>query len=123
MLFCFFNKKYTIGLTLGCLIANLFSPLGILDIGFGTAATLLSCLCIMFCKHLIVAIWFPVIFNATLVAAELYLIGEPYWWSFLWVAIGEFTVMVIAYIVFFILRKNQTFFKAIRATQNTEFKF
>ena len=62
-------------------------------------------------------------FNATLVAGELYIIGEPYWWSFLWVAVGELAVMIIAYIVFFILRKNQTFYKAIKANQNTEFKF
>ena len=123
VLFCFFNKRYTIGLTLGCLIANIFSPLGVLDIAFGTSATLLACIGIMFCKHLVVAIWFPIVINATLVAAELYILGEPYWWSFMWVAIGEFAVMVVAYIVFFILRKNQAFFRAIRATQNTEFKF
>ena len=54
VLFCFFNKRYSIGLTLGCLIANIFSPLGVLDIGFGTAATLLACIGIMFSKHLII---------------------------------------------------------------------
>ena len=62
-------------------------------------------------------------FNATLVAGELYIIGEPYWWSFLRATVGELVVMIIAYIVFFTLRKNKTFFEAIRANQNTEFKF
>ena len=55
VLLCFFNKKYTIGLTLGCLLANLYSPTASLDIPFGTAATLVACVGIMFSKHLAVA--------------------------------------------------------------------
>ena len=50
VLLCFFNKKYTIGLTLGCLLANLYSPTASLDIPFGTAATLVACVGIMFSK-------------------------------------------------------------------------
>ena len=38
VLFCFFNKRYSIGLVLGCLIANCFSPTASLDIIFGTIA-------------------------------------------------------------------------------------
>ena len=58
VLFCFFNKRYGTGLTLGCLIANLFSPLGFIDVLFGTLATALACLGIMFSKWLILAIVF-----------------------------------------------------------------
>ena len=123
VLFAFFNKRYTIGLTLGCLIANIFSPTAALDIPFGTVATLLACIGIMFSKQLIVAILFPIVFNAFIIAGELNLYGIPYWYSVGWIALGETVVLVAGYIIFFLLRKNQYFFKAIRATQNTDFKF
>lgn len=40
----FFAPWTTYGLTLGCLLANLFSPVTALDIVVGTAATLVACL-------------------------------------------------------------------------------
>ena len=55
VLLCFFRKDYTIGITLGCLIANAFSPeLGPIDMLIGTSATLISCLLVCFCKHLLI---------------------------------------------------------------------
>ena len=41
----------TVGLTLGCLIANLFSTVSALDIIVGTAATLLACLLTRYIKN------------------------------------------------------------------------
>ena len=123
VLLCFFNKKYAIGLTLGCLVANCFSPTASLDVLFGTCATLLACLGIIFSKHLIVAIWFPVLCNAFIIAWELSFFNEPYWFSALFVGLGELAVMAIAYVFLMCMRKNKGFFKSIRATQNTEFKF
>ena len=123
VLACFFDKKKIVGLTLGCLISNLVSPLGLMDIGFGTLATLLACLGIIFCKHLIVAIWFPVVANGLIVGFELYLIGEPLWFSMGMVALGELGVMIVGYILIMIIRRNKAFFKAVRATQNVDFKF
>ena len=123
VLFCFFNKKYVIGLTLGCLIANCFSPTAALDIPMGTAATLLACLCIMFCKHMLLAIVFPIVFNAFIVGWELYIFGEPFWFSVGFVALGEAAIMVISYIIMMILKNNKGFLKAIKANQNLEVKF
>ena len=124
VLFCFFNKKYSIGLTLGCFLANLMSPTASLDIIFGTAATLLACLCIMFCKHLVVAAIFPVLFNAFIVAWELTFFGEPYWLSVLTVGLGELVVMVISYIIFIlIIKRNKEFLRVIKADQNLDYKF
>jgi uncharacterized membrane protein len=123
VLLCFFNKRYTVGLTLGCLLANCCSPTASLDVLFGTAATLLACLCIIFCKHMIVAIWFPVIFNGFIVAWELTFFGEPFWFSTLTVAAGELVVMIVGYVAFMFIKKNKSFFKAINATQNIEYKF
>ena len=120
VLFCFFNKRYSIGLTLGCLIANLFSPTASLDVLFGTIATALVCLCIMFSKHLIVAITFPVIFNGFIIAWELTFFGEPYWLSVATVSLGELVVMVVAYIIFTSLRQSKGFLRAIKANQNLD---
>ena len=38
------NKKYTIGVSLGCFIANLIGPFGLIDAVIGGTATLLSCI-------------------------------------------------------------------------------
>ena len=122
VLLCFFNKKYTFGLTLGCLIANIFSPTAVLDIPFGTLATLISCIGIMFCKHLIVATFIPVVVNAFIVAGELSFFGEPYWLSVLTVGLGELVVLIVGYIAFMLI-KSPSFLKVIRANQNLEYKF
>ena len=124
VLFCFFNKRYAIGLTLGCLIANCFSPTAILDVPFGTLATLLACLGIIFCKHLLVAVAFPVVCNAFIIAIELALEGiAPFWLSVLTVGAGELAVLTLGYIFFISIKRSRGFFRAIKATQNTEFKF
>ena len=120
VLFCFFTKRYGIGLTLGCLIANIFSPTASLDVIFGTIATALACLCIMFSKHLIIAIMFPVIFNAFIIGWELTFFNEPYWLSVLTVGLGELAVMIVGYIFFTFIRQSRGFLKAIKANQNLD---
>ena len=47
VLLCFFRKDYSIGLIIGCAIANLASSIGLVDVGFGTAATVVACVCII----------------------------------------------------------------------------
>lgn len=123
VLFCFFNKRYAIGLTLGCLLANLASPMALLDVPFGTLATLLACIGIMFSPYLIVAIIWPVLFNAFIVAGVLTSVGEPYWMSVLTVGAGELIVMVASYIIFMLLKRNKKFFDVIGARQHIDFKF
>ena len=123
VLLCFFNKKYSIGLTIGCLLANCLSPTASLDVLFGTVATLLACFGIMFSKWLWLAAIFPVISNSFIVAWELTFFGEPYWLSVLTVGLGELTVMVAAYIIFMILKRNKSFFKLIKADQNLDYRF
>lgn len=123
ILLCFFNKKHAIGLTLGCLIANCFSPTAPLDVPFGTLATLLACIGIMFSKYLLVAIAFPVVFNAFIIAAELSFYNEPYWLSVLTVGAGELAVMVLGYIFFILIKRSKMFMHAIKANQNLDCKF
>lgn len=123
VLLCFFNKKHAIGLTIGCFVANLASPMALLDVPFGTLATLLACLGIMFSKHLIVAIIFPILTNAFIVAGVLTSIGEPYWMSVLTVGAGEAIVMVVSYIIFMCFRKRENLWLKLGANQNIDFKF
>jgi len=127
VLLCFFRKDYIYGLTLGCFIANLFSPFLPWDLILGTAATFLSCLGICYCKHLFIATLFPVVFNGLLVGIELTYIfadGWPLWLNALTVGGGEFiAVSVIGYLLYLMLRKNQRFFEVMGANQNMEFKW
>lgn len=116
-LFAFIDPLYIPGLTIGCALANLGSPLGILDIVIGTIATLLSLLYIAFIrkhfvnntKSLIIASLGPVIFNGLIVGWELnYLLQLPYVITAIYVAIGEFVVVTIAgTIIFSRLMKNE----------------
>ncbi|MFA5235305.1 MAG: QueT transporter family protein [Bacilli bacterium] len=121
VLLAFFRKDYLIGVTIGCFLANLFGPLGIVDAVFGSLATLASGLLIAYSKNLFVATLYPVVINGLVVGAELYFLeGLPFWLSALLVAIGEFVVVsLIGYIVINKLRTNEHFMKMIDANQNT----
>ena len=125
VLLCFFRKDYTIGLTLGCLLANLFSPLGWPDIVFGSLATLLSCVAISFMKQLFIATLFPVVFNAFIVGAELhFVLEEPFWLNVGLVALGEFVVVsIVGYVFFMLVGKKDYVQRAIGARQNFRFRW
>ena len=124
VLLCFFRKDYAFGLVIGCAIANLPSAIGLVDVGFGSLATLIACLGIMFMKNLGIACLFPVVSNAFVVGFELWkFLGLPFWISVGEVAIGEFAVMVVGYIFFMLIKRRKGFFDTIRANQNLEFKW
>ena len=126
VLLCFFRKDYTIGLTIGCAIANIFSPeIGLLDIVIGTGATLIACLGICFCKQLLVACLMPIVANAFIVGAELAFIAnlETLWVCAGFVAIGETVAMAFGYVLFMLLKQRDSFFNTIKANQNIGFKF
>lgn len=123
MLLCFFRKDSLIGLTIGCFIANLFS-FSAWDLLFGTMATVLAGIVMIFSKHLLFAIFMPVLFNGFIVAFELnWLLCEPFWISVLSVSLGELTVMLVGYIFFMIIKRRKGFFEAIGLNQNLDFKF
>jgi uncharacterized membrane protein len=122
ILLCFFRKDFIIGLTIGTLISNVgsFNPV---DMLFGTLATLLSCLIIIYLKHMIIAIFIPTLLNGFIIGAELFFVlKEPFWLSVLTVALGEMVVLIFGYVLFMILKRHKAFFKFIRATQNIDFK-
>ena len=105
---CFFRHDYIIGLTLGCFIANLFSPMLLWDITMGVGATIIALFLMIKSKNIYIAAIWPVLANAFIVALELHLALElPYWMSALEVGIGEAAVMVVGLVVFLLIRRSK----------------
>ncbi|NLP26836.1 MAG: QueT transporter family protein [Clostridiales bacterium] len=117
MLMCFYKFDYCISLTLGCAIANIFSPFAIIDVPFGTLATLISTILIYRSNKLWLASFFPTIFNGIIVGLELNLFYDlPILISILSVAIGEFIVVTfLGMPIFLALQKNKLFMNMIGA--------
>ena len=139
-LLVFFNPSYTIGLTIGCLLANIFSSVGPIDMLFGTLTTLVACLLMVlyskFIKNLFSTGFIPCILNAAVVPLTIYVstinTAEPmelnaglYFMMFGWVFLGEFVCIVcIGYPLFLLLtKKNQRFNQLILATRNLDYKW
>ena len=97
------------GLFIGCIIANLFSPYGILDVVAGSTASLLAGLCTMYLGKInresiglkALACFPPVIFNAIIIGAVIAFSitssSVEFWSSFiifgLWVGLGQLVVL------------------------------
>lgn len=139
-LLVFFNPTFTVGLTLGCLIANLFSSVGPIDIVFGTLTTLVACLVMVsyskFVKNLFTTGLIPCLLNAVVVPFTIVVstmgtndampltVGN-YFMMFGWVFLGEFVcINLIGYPIFLILSKRyKGFYKSVLATRNMDYKW
>lgn len=104
VLFAFIEPRYGLGLILGCVLANLPSPLGVIDIVVGSFATLMAIMFIVLVRKmlgynkraLIIASLGPVISNAILVGIELtYVFNTPFLWNVFYVGVGELVVVTI----------------------------
>ena len=138
-LLVFFNPTYTIGLTVGCFIANVASTVGPLDMVFGTLATLISCLLIVWfskiCKNLFINGLIPSLINAIIVPFVIYLssmgtsdsfeLSAMYWIMFGWIFLGEFVcITVIGYpIILTLTKKTKGFSNYILTTRNLDYKW
>ncbi len=104
----FFNKKHTIGLVVGTFIANWIGIFGIIDAIYGSIATLITCLLlIQFKKYWIPAIIIiPAVINGLIISLEiavLYDLWHEFFVNFLWIGLGELTVLVVLGIPFKLL--------------------
>lgn len=109
-----YNKKYIPGLTVGCLLANLASPMGLYDICFGTAATLIACIGMYSVKNVFVGALIGGVVNGLLVGLELYLAFElPFLINAFYVFAGEIIVLIIGAFIFKALEKNDSLMKII----------
>lgn len=138
VLLVFFNPNYIYGLTIGCILSNIYAPArssfcSPLDIAIGTAATIVALFLISWCRHRFVATLFPAITNGLLLSWEFTFITNTegnagsvlYWTNFGFVALGEIiAVSIIGYWIFYFLaKKNKGFLKLIDAKQNLDFKW
>ncbi len=119
ILLCFFRKDYIYSLTIGCLIANFFSPIFLYDITFGVFHTILSTYLISRGKQLWLASLYPVILMP-IIGLELTLAYEvPFFITTFTCMLGELVIVFgIAYPLFKILSKNKGFMHLIDANQN-----
>lgn len=93
----------TPGLFVGCFIANILSPYGLLDIIAGSAATLLACLWTQRVKNRRLAALPPVVCNAVIVGGVIAFamtgFGPGFWVAYainaLSVGLGEFVVCYV----------------------------
>lgn len=117
MLLCFYHKDHILALSVGCLIANIFSPVGAIDVIVGTLATVIAAVLIyLFRKkgslsRMLICSLFPVITNGIMVGAEITLMSdEPvsFWLSAGGVALGEVvSITIVGTILFRIFEHNQ----------------
>ncbi|MFC6170760.1 QueT transporter family protein [Loigolactobacillus jiayinensis] len=109
-----FNKRYIWALTIGCAIVNLFSPLGIIDIIFGTLGTLVMTTLSYYLSRRLKSVTAKLATSTLIctvamwsVALELHLISKvPFWPTYLSVALGELLSLVIGAILFYVLAKR-----------------
>ena len=106
------NPKYAVSLILGCFIANTTSSLGWYDMLFGTLATTLAIIPMIYVRKMPIAALFPVISNAIIVPIELGLAfdmwGAGFWYNVWTVGLGEFVVLYfLAIPVMSVISKNE----------------
>ena len=118
VLLCFFNKDYCLAMILGCIITNAFSPLGIIDVLFGTIGTTFSVICIRYARKIWLA-WIPPVLSMVMVALEFYITAsEPFWLSLSTLMAGELiAVGVIGVPLFMLLMRGGKFLEVIGADE------
>lgn len=108
-----FNKRYIWAVTFGCAIANLTSPLGVVDVIFGSLGTLVMTSLSYYLtrnvesvpKKLAICVAICALMSWS-VALELYFVSKaPFWMTYLTVGIGELISMAIGAIIVYGISK------------------
>lgn len=121
LILVFYDKLYIIPLVMGCLIANIFSPLGFIDLLFGSTASFVSLLLMYkFRNKKFIASLFPAFINGILVGIELTIVFEtPILLNMLTVFLGEFLVVsIFGMVLFKYLNKNKKFIELIEGVNH-----
>jgi uncharacterized membrane protein len=110
MMLVSYNPIYSISLIIGCLIANLASPMGVIDIVFGTMATAIAILPMLKIKNKYISSLMPSIANAIIIGLELkYAYQLDFMLSSAQVFLGEFVVVTLIGVPLFkSIEKNKT---------------
>ncbi len=115
-LLAFFNPSFIYGLTIACIISNLLSPFGMIDVVFGSLATFVALFAMSKIKNIWIASLMPA-FSAFIIALGIIIASqEP---SIYFIVSGEIfvsqflVVTVIGVPVFKMLMQNDKFNKAV----------
>ena len=116
VLLVFYNKRFIPGLVLGCAIANLFSPMMLFDVVFGTLSSYIAFILMQRAKNLYVASIFPVLLvSVPAIGTWLILASDEVFFVLLMqFMLSEFVmVSIIGVLSFKILEKNEGFMSYI----------
>lgn len=84
------------GVFLGCLLANLFSPAGLIDVVVGSLTTLLAAFITYRFRHSFIAYLSPIVLNALIISAYLHILARlPYWTTALSIGASEALVVFL----------------------------
>ena len=115
LLLCLFDKKYGIGMVVGCAVSNLFSPIP-LDVLFGTVQTIVAVVLIGYLRPLILSLILTIL-SMVIVGLEIAVISSfDMWWLItIQVMAGEAIVLLgIVYPLSFLLKRSKSFMKIIK---------
>ena len=110
---CLFNSKYIYGITIGTILSNIVSPLGIIDVFVGTSATVLSLvisLVIIKKNDKLDFIIIPIssLFNGVLIGLEYYFIySNLFFITFIQIFLSELVVLIVGYIIYRLFKNNK----------------
>lgn len=111
----YYNKKFIPGLVIGCFIANIPSPIGLMDIIFGTLSSLAVCIAIYYIKNKYVAAFVGALITGIIIGLLLHIAYEiPYIINAFYVFVGQFFVLIIGAILFKFVEKNEQLFSYIK---------
>lgn len=117
LLLALFDRRYVPGLVLGCALANLFSPLGLIDVAVGTTATYLALAAMVRTKSPFLATLWPAVSNGIFVGLELMVVDNlPLWFGAATVAFGELVVVTtVGYPLYRLLSKNDRLIEFLKS--------
>lgn len=116
VLLVFYNKRFIPGLILGCAIANLFSPMMLFDVAFGTLSSYIAFRLMQKAKNLYLASIFPVLLVIVPAIGTWIILAnnEVLLIMIMQFMLSEFImVSIIGVMIFKILEKNEGFMSYI----------
>lgn len=112
-----FNKKYFLGIVLGVFVTNMFSPLGLYDLTFGVAHSIITLSLTILASKYIKGNLGRMIFNTVMFTFTMFIIAFelnlaldlPFFYTWLTVAAGEFVVLAVGIPIILALNKRLNF--------------
>ena len=103
-----FNPKHSIGLLLGCAVANFLGSFALIDVIFGTLASAIAIFMMLKSKNELLGFLWPAIINGIVIGIQLmFIIPMPFIIAFVQVTFGEFlATFVPAYFLLKPLKNN-----------------